>query len=373
MQFNIYLLSSKFGIKHMMKQVAAAFENKDYRTATKLIKKLLTESPEDPWVLFYLGQLYEVTEKYEEAEKVYRQLLRNTIGAKIVIAVREALQRLQEIQVQKRKEAIASSTSDSDNAEQGVLVLEALNNEIKTQAAQKFAQIMQIDPYNARLLLPSRGWRLYRSGMLGELKFYGEQLLNATIPCFWAKLTDIQKIQVFQVDYFSEFDSKATVVCRDQENQLGSLSFDWSEVKRRVKGLLPVFEEVVDRNLRGKLERKTQTQDYFQFYDLHLPNRNSILRLYDNGYQYQQGVEITPRSSQNTIRLSWNNLLKFLEKNLYDIQISSEFTSFAESTLDQTEVLDKIQPHINLLRREKSNWDPAFQLYSGLVFIKNSQ
>lgn len=357
----------------MIKQVAAAFENRDYRTAAKLIKQLLKESPEDPWVLFYLGQLYEVTEKYHESEKVYRQLLRNTVGAKIVIAAREGLQRLQEIQQQKRKQAIAQATSESDNAEQGVLVLEALSNDIKTQAAQKFAQIMQIDAYSARLLLPSRGWRLYRSGMLGELKFYGEQLLNATIPCFWVKLTDIQKIQVFQVDYFSEFDSKATVVCRNRENQLGSISFDWSEVKRRVKGLLPIFEEVVDRDLRGKLERKTQTQDYFQFYDLHLPSRNCILRLHDNGYEYQQGVEITPQSSQNTIRINWNNLLKFLEKKLQKIQICSDFTSFAETTLDRAEVLDKIQPHINLLRREKSNWDPAFQLYSGLVFVKNSQ
>ena len=356
-----------------IKQVAAAFENQDYRTAAKLIKQLLKDSPEDPWVLFYLGQLYEVTEKYQEAEKVYRQLLRNTVGAKIVIAAREALQKLEEIQKQKTKEAIAEAISESDNAQQGVLVLEALNNEIKTQAAQKFAQIMQIDVYSARLLLPSRGWRLYRSGMLGELKFYGEQLLNATIPCFWAKLTDIQKIQVFNVNYFTEFDSKATVVCRDQENKLGSLSFDCSEVKRRVKGLLPIFEEVVDRDVRGRLERKTQTQDYFQFYDLHLPSRNCILRLYDNGYEYQQGVEITPQSSQNTIRINWNNLLKFLEKKLYKIQICSDFTTFAETTLDQTELLDKIQPHINLLRREKSNWDPAFQLYSGLVFVKNSQ
>ena len=357
----------------MIKQVAAAFENRDYPTAAKLIKQLLKESPEDPWVLFYLGRLYEVTEKYQEAEKVYRQLLRNTIGAKIVIATREGLQRLQTIQEEKTKQAIAEVTSEPDNTEQGVLVLEALNDEIKTEAAQKFAQIMQIDAYSARLLLPSRGWRLYRSGMLGELKFYGEQLLNATIPCFWAKLTDIQKIQVFQVDYFSELDSKATVVCRNKENQLGSLSFDWSEVKRRVKGLLPIFEEVIDRNVRGRLERKTQTQDYFQFYDLHLPNRNCILRLYDNGYEYQQGVEITPYSSQNTIRINWANLLKFLDQKLQKIQICSDFTTFAETTLDRVEILEKIQPHINLLRREKSNWDPAFQLYSGLVFVKNSQ
>ena len=56
--------------------------------------------------------------------------------------------------------------------------------EIKTQVAPEFAQIMQIDPYNARLTIPSLGWRLYRSAGMEELQFYGKQLKNAGIPCF---------------------------------------------------------------------------------------------------------------------------------------------------------------------------------------------
>ncbi|MCG6135495.1 MAG: tetratricopeptide repeat protein [Nostoc sp. LLA-1] len=353
----------------MIEQVASAFERQDYHTAAKLLQQLLKESPENPWVQFYLGRLHEVTQKHQNAEKIYRQLLRNTTNTKIVTQARQGLQRLQELAQEERQRAIAKATAQPSNSELGLLVLEPLTNELKTIAAPKFAQIMQLDPYTARLVLPSRGWRGYRTGQVGELEFYGTQLQQAGIPCFWTTIAAIQKIQVFQVKYFSESDTEATVVCSNQENQLGSLSFQWSEVSARVVGLLPIFEEVVDVNARRQLERKTQTQDYAQFCDLHLPERNCIVRLYDHGYEFQQGVEITPQVSQNTIRINWNSLLKWIEQHLSQTKIWSDFTPFAETVLDQTEMLGIIQPHIHLFRREKTNWDPAFHLYSGLIFL----
>ncbi|PLZ09730.1 tetratricopeptide repeat protein [Fischerella thermalis] len=354
---------------YMIEQIAVAFQEKDYKKAAKLLKQLSKKSPKDPWVQFYIGRLYEVSGKLQEAEKVYRRLLQDITNAKIVTQARQGLQRLSEIEQEERIRAIAQATVHPDDAQPGVLILEPVSNELKTQAAPKFAQIMQLDSYSARLLLPSRGWRLYRSGAIGELKFYGEQLKNAGIPCFWAKLTDIAKIQVFHVEYFTESTPTATVICRNQAHQLGSLSFDWQEVKGRVQGILPIFEEVVDVNARRQLERKTQTQDYFQFYDLHLPKRRCILRLYDHGYKFQQGIKITSQSSQNTIRINWNNLVGFLDQKLFQIKIWSDFTPFAETVLDQTELLNHIQSHIHLFRQEKTNWDSAFQLYSGLAFL----
>jgi predicted Zn-dependent protease len=160
----------------MLDQVAAAFENKDYKTAAKLLKQLIKESPENPWVQFYVGRLHEVSAKPQDAEKIYRRLLRDTINDKIIKQARQGLQRLQDIQQQEKQKAIIQATADPNNTEMGLLVLEPINNELKTQAAQKFAKIMEIDPYSARLLLPSRGWRLYKIGAVGELKFYGEQL-----------------------------------------------------------------------------------------------------------------------------------------------------------------------------------------------------
>lgn len=352
----------------MLEQVVAAFEQQDYRTAKKLLKQLVKESPEEPWVQFYVGRLYEVSERYEDAEKIYRRLLRDATNTKIVNAARQGLQRVSEIEQQKRQQALTQAKANA--SELGVLILEPLTNELKTPAAQKLAKIMEIDPYNARLLLPSRSWRFFRSGAIGELEYYGQQLLNSQIPCFWAKLNEIEQINIFQVDYFLETIPKVTVICRNQANQLGSLSFDWSEVKTRVQGLLPIFEQVVDIGLRGQLQRKTQTQDYSQFCDLHLPDRRTILRFYDNGYDFQKGVEIAPQATINTIRINWNNLIDLINQQLPNVKVWSDFTTFAETILDQTEMLSQIQPHIRLFRREKSNWDPAFHLYSGLVFWK---
>jgi tetratricopeptide (TPR) repeat protein len=354
----------------MIEQVAIAFEHKDYQTAAKLLKQLLKESPENPWVQFYQGRLYEVSQKRREAEGIYRQLLRSTQNNKIVTLARQGLQRIQEIEQEERQRAIAQATAEPCNTEQGILILEPLSNELKAQAAAKFAEIMQLDPYSARLVLPSRSWKFYRIGRVGELQFYGKQLQEAGIPCFWTAISAIEQIQVFQVKNFSESQAKVTVICSNQTNQVGSLTFDWSEVSARVMGLLPIFEEVVDVDARRKLERKTQTQDYIQFCDLHLPSRRCILRLHDNGYEFQQGVKVSSTASQNTIRINWNNLLYWISIHLPKVKIWSDFTHFAETVLEQKEMLENLQSHIHLYRREKTNWDPAFHLYSGLIFIQ---
>ncbi|MHC5859020.1 tetratricopeptide repeat protein [Nostoc sp.] len=354
----------------MIEQVAIAFEHKDYQTAAKLLKQLQKESPDNPWVQFYLGRLHEVSGKRQNAEKIYRQLLRDTTNTKIVALARQGLQRLQEMELEEKQRAISQAKSEPNNTELGVLVLEPLSNELKTEASRKFAQIMQLDPYTARLLLPSRGWRLYRNGQIGELKFYGKQLQQAGIPCFWATIAQIQQIQVYQVKHFQESSPQATIICRNDTNQLGSLTFNWSEVTARVVGLLPIFEQVVDVDPYHKLEWKTQTQDYAQFCDLHIPGRRCILRFYDSGYEFQQGLEIIPQAGQNTIRINWNNLSSWINQQLPQVKIWSDFTSFADTTLDQTEMLSHIKSHINLFRREQSNWDSAFHLYSGLVFVK---
>jgi Tetratricopeptide repeat len=357
----------------MIDSVAAAFEKKDYKTAGKLLKQLLKESPSDPWVKLYVGKLQEVSQKYQDAEKIYRRLLQNETNSKIVAQARQGLQRLKEIEQEERKRGISEAMGDDSASELGVLVLDKIDNELKTQAAQKFAKITQMDAYSARLLLPSRGWRLYKVGAIGSLKYYGEQLQQAKIPCFWSTLSSIQQIQVFQVDYFQTIESngrQVTVVCHNQSKQLGSLTFEWNEVKARVTGLLPIFEEVVDRNVRGKLERKTQTQDYAQFCDLHIPSRKCILRIFDGGYQFQKGIEIAPPNSQNTVRINWNNLSNWLDKQLPHVKIWSDFAPFAETALDQNEMLSNIQSNVHLYRKEASNWDSAFQLYSGLIFIR---
>jgi hypothetical protein len=269
----------------------------------------------------------------------------------------------------------------------GVLVLEPLQAETKAEAVQKFAHIMQLDAYSARLQLPMRGWRLYRTGPMGELNFYVSSLREASIPCFCAAIADIKKINVFNVHYFSpeSQSSQPTVVCKNEQGQLGSLTFNWSEVTQRVEGLLPLFDQVVDRDARGNFKRKTQTLDYVQFCDLHLPERGSILRLGARNYQFQQGLALSPKPladqrrkskapslEQGTTKNNWNHLVDFLNQNLPQVPVWSDFKTFAETAIDFREMLGNLPSHIDLFRRQETPWDPAFQLYSGLVFLKNS-
>lgn len=372
----------------MIDQVADAFERKDYQTAARLLKQLVREEPKNPLVRLYVGRFYEATGKLEAAEKVYRQLLRDTTNPKIVSQARQGLGRLEAIEQEQRREALAQATADPSSSQLGVLVLEPIGSEAKQAAAQKFARILQTDAYTARLQLPSRGWRLYRTGPIGELQFYELSLRTDQIPCFSAVLADINKINVFNVHYFSEgsHSPEAAVVCKNAEGQLGTLAFNWSEVSQRVEGLLPLFEEVVDVDARRRLQRKTKTLDYVQFCDLHLPGRNSILRMCDRSYQFQQGIALIPTQHnapqhelheshlhQTTTRRNWNNLLDFLSRQLPKVPVWSDFTSFAETAVDFKEMLGHLPSHIELFRYEETPWDPAFQLYSGLVFLRGAK
>lgn len=358
----------------MLDDVVAAFERQDYQAANQLLQPLLQENPQNLWVQFYVGRLHEVSGEIEAAQKIYLTLLRDANNQKLMVQARQGLQRLEVIIQEQKQKDVAQATTEPNSTQLGVLVLEPIGHDDKTIAAQKFAQIMQIDSYTARLKLPSRGWRLYKSGAIGELKFWGQQLKAAEIPCFWTTLAEIQQIRVFQVSYYQSVQiSTATVFCQNEQGQMGALTFDWSEVSDRVMGLLPIFEQVVDRNARGKLQRKIKTQDYAHFCDLIIPSRQCILRLHDNSYQYDKGVTIADSTSQTTIRINWNSLLDFLPKYIPAAQIWSDFAAFGESVIDQPELLERINPHIHLLRRTQSNWDSAFQLYSALILTKASQ
>ena len=357
----------------MLDQIAAAFDRQDYQTVAQLLKQFQQQSPDSPWVKLYAGRLQEVAGNMATAEAAYRELLRETANPKVALQARQGLQRLEAAEQAKRQQTILEANNDPENSVTGFLVLEAVSNEKKQQAAQKFAQVMKLDAYTARLLLPSRGWRLYRVGAIGELQIYGQELRSAGIPVLWVSLPTVEKIRVFRVQYFQAASPQPAVVCLNESDQAGAIRFNWSEVTNRVEGRLPIFEDVVDVDVRNRLTRKEQTQDYAQVYDLHLPQRNCILRFGDWSYQFQQGVVFDASQdgetmAQATKRLSWNSLIGFLNDHLAHVPIWSDFTSFAESALDPLALVRDVQSHIDLFRKEPSRWDIAFQLYSGMVF-----
>jgi tetratricopeptide (TPR) repeat protein len=360
--------------------VAAAFERQDYRAASRLLKQLHRSSPKDPWVRLYVGRLYEVSDRVEAAEKLYRQLLRNTTIPKLLAQARQGLQRLENLEKQRREEAIAQAQTDPRNAELSVLILEAIDRDRRGELAKSFGRIMQLDPYTARLQLPGRGWRLYRIGSFGELGVYGRELRDAEIPVFWVSLERVKQIRVFRIDTFEKMTPQAEVLCRDERDRAGKLTFKWSEVTQRVKGLLPIFADVVQynphiSNKSKQIQRKTERQDFIQVYDLHLPERNCILRLCDCSYQFQQGIDFTPDSPDaglkaGTIRLKWNHLLDRIEQCIRDAPVWLEFAPFGETTVEYPETLSRIPAYIDVARPQPTPWDPAFHLYSSLVFLR---
>lgn len=353
----------------MIEQVAAAFERQDYQEAARLLRELPAQ---EPWVQIYQGRLHEITGQTTTAETVYRQLLKTDTGSKITIEARQGLQRLAALEREQQQLKIAQATVEPKDNQLGVLVLESVPTEAKSLTAQKFAQVMKIDPYFARLQLPSRGWRLYRIGRIGELKIYGQALQAAGIPVFWLPLTAIQQTQVLKVCHFRMNGSEVTAIHTNSDIPSTVFTFNWSDVTHRVIGLLPLFESVVDLDARGRLQRKQKTQDYAQICDLHLTSQNCILRLYDGGYQFQQGVHLVgnPEPTQTTSWANWKNLMAFLDRQV-QAPVEPEFRVFAETALEQVERLNTFEPHINLFRRVESAWDQTFHLYSCLVLARN--
>jgi len=134
---------------------------------------------------FYLGRLHEVSGKWSTAQRFIGNCC-GTTNAKITQA-RQGLQ-LEVIEQEQRQRAIAQA--DPSNAELGLLVLEPAS-EIRTVAAQKFAQIMQID-YTARYSYPfgvgcTELVQLENCAFRSKLRKRGSLL--------WAILAEIQKIE----------------------------------------------------------------------------------------------------------------------------------------------------------------------------------
>ena len=280
-------------------QIAAALESKDYKQAAQLIKQLQKESPENPWVQYYIARYYELTNNLEKAQTTYKQILRDITNPKIVSQTRQGIQRIETAQQNLRQQAIQTAKNDPSNLEPGLLILEPVSPEKKAAAVQNISRIFKIDAYTTRMQIQSRGWRLYKTGPIGELRIYGQELLNAGIPVFWATLSDIQKIQIFRVQNFQSLSSPA-VVCKDKLSRLGAIEFNWSEVTQRVEGLLPMFIEIMDyspHRRKDQFRHREIRQDYAQICDLHIPSRNCILRISDQSYQFQQGVDFTQISA----------------------------------------------------------------------------
>lgn len=361
-------------LSELLPEITKSMTAKNYRGAAKLIQQLGEIDRQSPLIQLYIAQIYEASQKLQKAQDIYRRLLQDSSNPKVMGQARQGLKRLENWEQDQRQQAIAQAKADPEGEKLGVLILKGIQHSDRQAAAQKFAKIMQLDAYSARLQLPSQGWRLYRTGAVGEMSFYSQQLRAVGIPSFAVAAADINKVNVFTVHHLQGNDPP-TIICGNDAGQVGSLSFQWQEVQQQVVGLIPWFEEVYAMDGRRNMQHKTETLDYIQVCDLHLPGRQSIIRFCDRHYQFAQGVFFSPQqvSSQITVRTNWNHLLSFLQQQIGSAPLWSEFTPFGETAIDFTEFLKHIPSHLSFSRLEATPWDPAFQLYSGLVFQHSQQ
>jgi hypothetical protein len=258
-----------------------------------------------------------------------------------------------------------------DDSATGLLILEPVAASDKTAMAAKFAQIMKIESYNARLLLPSRSSRVYRTGNMGEMSFYEQQLQAAGIPAFALSIEQLNQPEVIQVKRIESFSPKAQITALNGYGTDFSRSYNWSDVRAIVSGLIPIFEEITQTNTsitKTNVRYKLQILDYVQIWDLHLPRIQTILRVCSQNYAFSLGEKKAVIVSS---RENWQKLVNEISEHIPTNQRWNEFTSFAETALEYPDTLGKIPAHLQLVRRQPSHWDQAFQLYSGAIFARH--
>lgn len=355
----------------MLQELAQALSRQDYQTARELLRILITEDPDNPWVRFYLAQLCESQAKTEEADKIYRELLINSSNPQILSKARQGIARISDNKQKKQQESLQAARKTS--GELAALVLKPVHPEMKNKLAQAFAEIFSLDIYSARLRLPTRAWRLYRTGALGEIQLYYKKLQEVEIPCFVLPIETLTKIKVYQVQYLSATTPKAIAVCKNPQDEIETISFNWEQVKNRVTGRLPLLTNYEEKNFRGKLEFKTKTTDYFTIFDLHLSDKQIIVRFCEYNYDFANSFNSQGKNSQlsQTSQENWRQLKKQLEEKTKSSEDWGDFDYFATNALDFPAILAQLPLKMQLLREKDTPLDAAFELYSRLVFYQN--
>lgn len=363
----------------MLEQVEAALQGRDYQTASNILAKMTQKQPNNCQVKLYSGKLQEATAQLEKAEQTYRQLMQSDlVEPRVLQAARQGIKRIEAAQAAKIETIRKAATQDFivneqriDDLSAAILILEPVAAAAKMAMAIKFAQIMKIEPYSARLLLPSRSSRVYRTGSMNEMSCYEHQLQAAGVPAFALSIKQVNQPQIIQVKSIESFSPKAQIIALNGYGTDFLRSYYWTEVQAVVQGLLPIFEEITQTSVsttKTKIQYKSQILDYVQVWDLHLPRIKTILRICSHNYAFPVGQK---KAGIVSNRENWQKLIDKISAHVTTAQHWNEFTPFAETALEYPDTLEKMPAHLQLVRRQPSNWDQAFQLYSGAIFSRH--
>jgi hypothetical protein len=357
----------------MFEALEQAIDNQDYEIANQIIQDLDKQKVDKLWLKYYQTLILEKQEQLAQAEANYRQIIKESIypDAKLINLIRNGIERIVLLQKEKQ-EAKKQGFKNIENSEDlAVFVLENVDLNEKQKLAAQFANIMGIDRYTATLQIPTRSWRLYKTGKLGELNYYQDELAKIGLPCFCQPLNKINQINVYQVNYLERTNNNHQLkfFCQDQEGKEEIVQLATKDISAWVQAMIPLLELTVNLDQKNRIQKKKSTLDYIAFSDLHSLNHNAIFRFNDRAYQFERDEHIKPES--NTTKQKWQDLVNSLQTIINDSLVWSNFTLFGEGVIQFPEMLKQIDSHIHLFRREETVWEEAFQLYSGLIFLQN--
>lgn len=354
----------------MWQEVTQAIEQENFSQAQYLLQQLSDDDQNSLWKRYYYARIEEEQKNLEIAEKQYRQIIADTIypHPQLITEIRNGIERILRTKKEQKANTIKKFQGIENSQDLAVLILEPVTLAAKKLLAPELAKIMEIDTYTATLQIPTRSWRIYQTGNYGHLSYYQSQLSQAQIPSVCQRIKEINQIEVYQVKYIQSALDELILVCETDIETEEIITVQWTEVNHKVEGMIPFFESTVHIDVKGKLQKKQSTLDYAQFYDLHLHQHHSILRFNDHFYQFHQGINFLVDTK--TASEKWKNLVSFFAHKIPDVPLHSDFSLFAEGVVQFPEMLKQVRSHVYLIRRQETVWDEAFQLYSGLVFLK---
>lgn len=355
----------------MFQEVKLAIDNENYDQAKEILTELAMEDHNNLWIKYYQSLISEKEGNLKEAETNYRQIIKDSIypDPHLIKLIRDGIERIVEVYKQV-KEAKFNEFKNIENSEDlAVLFLQPVTLDEKKVLAPKLAKIMNIDNYTATLQIPTRSWRLYKTGNLGELNYWQSELSQVDIPCFCQRIKNVNQMLVYQAKYIVQDSEQVTILIENKQATEQEITFRWEDINNKVQGLIPIFESTLHLDVKDSSSRKQSILDYAQFYDLHLLSQNLIIRFSDNFYKFDQGLHLTKQ--EKTSKEKWQILVDFLANKMPNKPLWSDFTLFGEGVIQFPEMLKQVEANIHLFHREENIWDEAFQLYSGLIFSQS--
>jgi hypothetical protein len=368
------------GLENLISMFEQQLGRKDLPAATQTLQQLLKVNPNAPQVQIATADLYKIAGNPEQAETIYRDVLKSCTQTKLLAQARKGLKEIEDADLKQHQDGIAQAIAAVGGQNLGFLAIHPVPGDRKQDAAAKLAKIFRIDLYTAKIQIPSRNLKVLRIGRLGEMQFYGQNLTDAGIPALWTSLSAISAINVHTVAYFEPAPDKSGIyaVCSPEpgkDRNPYQIKFSWSDVRQRVYGLLPTYGEVVTVDAKHQLVRKQEVLDLVRICDLHLQAQNCILRFHDNCYQFAEGIQFEVKRSLEhiapTVEERWQSLITWLSNSTPQVQGKDDFNDFAEMLLAYPDFLKEIDPKIDLFRAQESLWDNCFQIYSGTIFQCN--